>query len=45
MKDLSKLPVRKLTKEEQEQLEKRAFALDDNNEPPVVLDKNGNYIY
>jgi len=45
MKDLYKLPIRKLTEEEQEQFERRAKALDDNDEPPVCVDDDGNYIY
>ena len=44
MKDFSKLPIRKLTKKEQEQFERRALALDDNNEPPIIIDRNGNYV-
>ena len=44
-KDFSKLPIKRLTKEEQEQFERRARALDDNDEPPVCVDDNGNYIY
>lgn len=44
MKDFSKLPIRKLTEKEQEQFERRALALDDNNEPPVIIDKNRNYV-
>ena len=44
MIDFSKLPRGKLTKEEQEQFERRALALDDNNDPPIIIDKNGNYV-
>lgn len=45
MIDFSKYPREKLTKEEQEQFERRAKSVDDNDNPPVVLDKEGNYIF
>ena len=45
MIDISKIPLGgKLSPEEQEIFERRA-RLDDNDDPPIVIDKNGNYTY
>lgn len=43
--DFSKIPFGgKLPAKEQEQFERRALALDDNDEPPVIIDKDGNRV-
>ncbi len=45
MIDLSHIPFGgRLSIEEQRQFEKRALALDDNDEPPIIIDKMGNII-
>ena len=44
MKSLSRIPLRgRLSPEEQKQFEKRA-RLDDPDDPPIVIDKNGDDI-
>lgn len=46
MIDLSHVPFSgKLSPEDQKKFEKRALALDDINDPPIVIDEDGNYTY
>ncbi len=43
--DFSKVPFNgKLSEEEQKEFERRALIMDDTNNPPVFIDRNGNYI-
>ena len=46
MRDVLDLPFRGIMPpEKQKQFEKRARALDDDKDPPIVIDGNGNYTY
>ena len=44
MKDLSKLPYIKLSEDEQKEFARRAHIVDDNNDPPIIIDKDGSFI-
>lgn len=46
MIDLSHIPFGGfLSSEEQREFERRACAVDDNEDPPIVIDEKGNYTY
>lgn len=44
MIDMSKCSFKPLDAKAQKEFERRALALDDNNEPPIIIDKDGNYL-
>lgn len=44
MIDMAECSFKPLDPAEQERFERRALALDDNDEPPIIIDKDGNYI-